>query len=395
MMKTIQLIIISMTMMLSILHAQNPEYEAILGRVDTYPELNLCLQKKSLENLVFQKLDFSDTEDKFLKIPFSKCLFLGCKISPRLKAHLSAENYIFPQPDVPYPVFPALLYNKETLYNGYDFNNPDSYTQTLDKTVYDRFKAIGAETSDVAEMLSRSLHDCSMRIALQEFLEKFDEKRIIAVMGGHNMSRQDTTYKQVAFLSKSLAEKGYLMISGGGPGAMEATHLGVWFAGKSNNDLLDAIQILSIAPRYNDALWLPTAFKVFEKYPKTNYVSLSIPTWFYGHEPPTPFSTHIAKLFENSLREEGLLAIAKGGIIYSPGSAGTIQEIFQDLTQNHYESYGYASPMIFMNKKYWTEDRPIYPLIRTMIDEDKLNKKIILEIFDDNEDIIYFLEKRE
>lgn len=381
-------------MMLSILHAQNPENEVILGRVDTYPELNLCLQKESLNNLVFQKLDFTEFEEKLLKIPFSKCLFLGCKISPRLKAHLSAENYVFPQPDVPYPVFPALLYNKETLYDDYNFNNPDSYSQTLDKTVYDRFKAIGAETNDVAEMLSRSLHDCSVRIALFEFLENFDEKRIIAVMGGHNMGRQEPTYKQVAFLSKSLAEKGYLMISGGGPGAMEATHLGVWFAGRPDAELLDAIQILSVAPRYNDPMWLPTAFKVFDKYPKTNYVSLSIPTWFYGHEPPTPFSTHIAKLFENSLREEGLLAIAKGGIIYSPGSAGTIQEIFQDLTQNHYESYGYASPMIFMNKEYWTKDRPIYPLIRKMMDEEKLNKNIILEIFDENEDIIGFLERK-
>ncbi len=381
-------------MMSNILHAQNSECEVILGRVDTYPELNLCLQEKSLHNLVFQKLNFTEWEDRLLSIQFSKCLFLGCEISPRLKAHLSVENYIFPQPDVPYPVFPALLYNKETLYNEYSFNNPDSYSQTLDKTVYDRFKAIGAETNDVAEVLARSLHDCSMRIALQEFLENFDEKRIIAVMGGHNMSRRHPAFRQVAFLSKSLAEKGYLMISGGGPGAMEATHLGVWFAGKSSEDLLDAIQILGIAPHYNDAMWLPAAFRVFEKYPDPGSVSLSIPTWFYGHEPPTPFATHIAKLFENSLREEGLLAIAKGGIIYSPGSAGTIQEIFQDLTQNHYESYGYGSPMIFLNKNYWTEDRPIYPLIRAMIDEGKLNKKIILEIFDENEEIIDFLEKR-
>lgn len=393
-MKKITLIIIT-TIMFSFLHAQNPMNEKILGRVDTQPELDLCLQEKSLHNLVFQKLDLTEIEDKLLNISFSKCLFLGCNISPRLKAHLSTENYVFPRLDVPFPVFPPSLYNKEILYTGFDFNNPGSYSKTLDKITYDRFKEIGFETGDVTEMLARSLHDFSIRIALNEFLEHFDERRIIAIMGGHGMSRQDTTYKQIAILSKTLAEKGYLMVSGGGPGAMEATHLGVWFAGKSNEELLDAIQILSVAPLYNDPMWLSAAFKVFEKYPKTDYVSLSIPTWFYGHEPPTPFATHIAKLFENSLREEGLLAIAKGGIIYSQGSAGTFQEIFQDLTQNHYESYGYGSPMIFLNKQYWTEDRPIYPLIRTMIDEGKLNKKIILEIFDDNEDIINFFENRE
>lgn len=380
-------------MISNILHAQDPSKEIILGRVANYQELNLCLQKESLQNIVFQKLDFTELEGQLLDMHFSKCLFLGCKIPPRLEIHLSEENYIFPQLDVPFPLFPASLYNKEKLYSGYNFNNHDSYDHTFDKMVYDRFKAFGAETNDVTEMLSRSLHDCSMRIALHELLEYFDEKRIVAVMGGHSMSRQDSMYTQVAFLSKSLAEKGFLMISGGGPGAMEATHLGVWFAGKSDEELLDAIRILSIAPLYNDPMWLSTAFQVFEKYPQTDYISLSIPTWFYGHEPPTPFSTHIAKLFENSLREEGLLAIAKGGIIYTPGSAGTIQEIFQDLTQNHYESYGYVSPMVFLSREYWTEDRPIYPLIRSMIDEDKLNKKIILEIFDDNEDIIDFFEK--
>lgn len=381
-------------MTLSTLHAPKNKKEVIFGRVDTYPELNLCLREKKLNNLVFQKIDLTEFEEQLMRISLSKCLFLGCTMSRDLDAYLSTENYIFPQPDVPYPVFPETLYNKESLYCNFDFNNPDSYLQTLDKTVYDRFKSIGAETSDVAEILARSLHDFSMRIALHEFLSQFDERRIIAIMGGHNMSRQDNTYKHVAFLSKELAEKGYLMISGGGPGAMEATHLGVWFAERPDTELLDAIQILSLAPRYNDKMWLSTAFQVFEKYPETKHVSLSIPTWFYGHEPPTPFSTHIAKLFENSLREEGLLAIAKGGIIYSPGSAGTIQEIFQDLTQNHYESYGYASPMIFLNTHYWTEDRPIYPLIRKMIDEEKLNKKIALEIFDDNRDIIDFLENK-
>lgn len=379
-------------MISNILHPQDPNKEAILGRVDTYPELNLCLQKESLENLVFQKLDLTEFEEQLLDIQFSKCLFLSCIISPRLKAYLWTDNWVFPRLDVPFPVFPAVLYNKESLYNGYDFNDHNSYEHTFDKMVYDRFKAFGAETNDVAEMLARSLHDCSMRIALHELLGHFDERGVVAVMGGHSMSRQDSMYKQVAFLSKTLAEKGFLMISGGGPGAMEAMHLGVWFAGKSDSDLRDAIHILSIAPRYNDLMWLQTAFQVLGKYPETDYISVSIPTWFYGHEPPTPFSTHIAKLFENSLREEGLLAIAKGGIIYTPGSAGTIQEIFQDLTQNHYESYGYVSPMVFMNREYWTEDRPVYPLIRSMIDDGKLSKKIILELFDKNEDIIDFFQ---
>lgn len=368
--------------------------DAFSGRIDTYEELQLCINSETLHDKVFQGLDLSEIEDKLLRINFVRCLFLGCEIPPRLQKHVSADNYIFPQIELPYAIFPATLYNKETLYNNYDLRNPDSYRQTFDKIVYDRFRSIGAETNNVVEMLSRSLHDCSIRLALQEFLSAFDERRIIAVMGGHNMSRRDTTYNRIALLSKSLAEKGFLMISGGGPGAMEATHLGAWFAGRTEEELSNAIRILGQAPRYNDAMWLSAAFEVFERYPSTDFKSLSIPTWFYGHEPPTPFATHIAKLFENPLREEGLLAIAKGGIIYSPGSAGTFQEVFQDLTQNHYESYGYASPMIFFNKTFWTEECPVYTLIRSMIDGGKLNKHIILEVFDDHQDIIDYIEKR-
>jgi len=127
-----------------------------------------------------------------------------------------------------------------------------------------------------------------------------------------------------------------------------------------------AIAHLATAPLYNDKNWLKTAFEVLQKNPTSKYLSLGIPTWLYGHEPPTPFATHIAKYFANSVREEGLLAIAKGGVIYTPGSAGTMQEIFQDIAQNHYESYSFASPMVFLNKTYWSYDRPIYPLLELL-----------------------------
>lgn len=296
--------------------------------------------------------------------------------------------------DTPYSVFPSVLYNKDILYGGFDSSKPESYLQTLDKKVYDRFKRNESNIDEIPETLAHALHDFSIRVAKRELLDNYDERRVVAIMGGHNISRLEPRYFQIAQLSKALTESKFLMVSGGGPGAMEATHLGAWFAGKSTEDLQCAIDIMSVAPRYNDELWLSSAFQVFNKYPSTEYISLSIPTWFYGHEPPTPFATHIAKLFENSLREESLLAIAKGGVIYAPGSAGTMQEIFQDLAQNHYESYGYVSPMIFMGKAYWTEDFPIYPLIKTLVEENKLNSEIELSIFDDNQSVIELLTNK-
>jgi len=174
---------------------------------------------------------------------------------------------------------------------------------------------------------------------------------------------------------------------------MEATHLGAWFAGRANKELESAFGILDKAPVYKDILWLDTAMKVIDIYPNTGeYESLGVPTWLYGHEPPTPFATKIAKYFANSVREDGLLTIAKGGIIYSPGSAGTIQEIFQEITQNHYLSFGYASPMIFMNKKFWTQETPVYNYITDLIERGKL-KNLILSICDKTDEIKAELKK--
>ena len=55
-----------------------------------------------------------------------------------------------------------------------------------------------------------------------------------------------------------------------------------------------------------------------------------------------------------------------GGVIYTPGSAGTMQEIFQEAVQNHYLTYGIASPMVFVGKKFWTEDMPAFTMLHQL-----------------------------
>ena len=87
------------------------------------------------------------------------------------------------------------------------------------------------------------------------------------------------------------------------------------------------------------------------------------------------------------MREDTLLSIAKGGIIYSPGSAGTFQEIFQDAAQNHYETFGYASPMVFLGVDYYTREVPLYPLLEDLLARGKY-KGLILSITDDKEEAI-------
>ncbi|MCB0652051.1 MAG: hypothetical protein KDC85_12305 [Saprospiraceae bacterium] len=345
------------------------------------------LKTREITYCAFQSLDLTGVTDLVKNVRFKHCLFLGCTFDDDFLLKIQKDNYIFPHLDVPFNAYPSKMYTRETLYNGYDPKNPKSYEKTLDKVIYDYFMIHGKESSNIKETLARRLHDHSITDALYDFLEHYDERKIVAIMGGHGLSRTSENYLKITLISKRLTEKGYLMISGGGPGAMEATHLGAWFAGKTERFLKSAIKQLSVAPTYKDPLWLPSAFEVLEKHPTSDYQSLGIPTWHYGHEPPTPFATHIAKYFANSVREEGLLAVAKGGVIFAPGSAGTIQEVFQDIAQNHYESFGYASPMVFLDKEYWSYDRPIFPIIELMKHRENL-ENLDLGIYDEIEGVL-------
>jgi predicted Rossmann-fold nucleotide-binding protein len=360
--------------------------------------LQLYQTKKYFLKKVFENIDFThiDLENCI----FKDCIFMGCVIQ-----HIDKEHFInctiFPTLNVGYNPYLSNLYTRNTLFDNYELGKPESYLQTTDYKIYKTFidkiefpkipqHHQNATYANYEDVLARRMHDNAISDALNNFLSNYDPCKIVAIMGGHNLSRNSHQYKTIAYISKKLTEAGYLMVSGGGPGAMEATHLGAWLADANdieNKKIEHAIQKLSLAPSYKDRLWLDKAFEVLKHYPISTYESVGIPTWFYGHEPPTPFASRIAKYFANSVREDGLLAIANGGIIYTPGSAGTIQEVFQDVAQNHYRSYGIESPMIFYDANYWTIDVPVYPLIQKLR-QDKILNNIHLSLHDDPDTII-------
>lgn len=355
--------------------------------IETEQELRELLASTShIEQRAFQNLDLSAIPVNG-EVRFNDCIFMGCVLPKELYDQHCTDCHIFPQMDVPFNMFPPRLYTTDDLYNNYQAGNPESYKCCLDNLVYNHYIAKGKEAGSIKETLARRLHDHSVTDALYGFLEGYENTRIVAIMGGHGLMRSDAMFTKVARLSKELTEAGYLMVSGGGPGAMEATHVGAWFAGRAEQEMMDGVELLSQAPDYQHALWLDKAFEVKSHYPQSQFESVGIPTWLYGHEPPTPFASRIAKYFANSVREDGLLAIAKGGVIFSPGSAGTIQEIFQDATQNHYLSFGIASPMIFLGSHYWTKERPVYPLLKSLADQGKY-QNMILSLFDDEEDVV-------
>ena len=300
---------------------------------------------------------------------------------------------------VPYEVLRhGQLYTAEELYRGYEpaadeAQDRASLANCFDSRVYRHFMAQGKIALEVKESVARSMHDHGIHTALMGFLKEHDPRRCVGIMGGHALLRTDPLFATVTMLSKRLTEEGFFMVSGGGPGAMEATHLGAWMAGRTDEEAAEALRMLTAeATSFKDRRWVSSALKVMRRYPQSRYVSLGIPTWLYGHEPSTPFATHIAKYFVNSVREDTILTVAFGGIVYTPGSAGTLQEIFQNAVQDHYLSFGMASPMVFMGRTFWTDDVPVYPMMKQMEEKGRY-KNLLLTLTDDPDEIVTVLKE--
>lgn len=289
--------------------------------------------------------------------------------------------------EVPYDVMPDSLYTASELYDQMCEGGTQRYEDCFDKKVYDHFIGTGKHANTEHEMFARALHDFSIGKHLDKYLKQYDRCKVVGVMGGHALLRTDSMYREIVLMSKQLTEHDSLMVTGGGPGAMEATHLGAWLAGRTADDVDVALSILAAAPSFRDEGWCNTAFEVIRRFPQNRYRSLGLPTWLYGHEPSAPFATDIAKWFDNSIREDSILTIAFGGIIFTPGSAGTMQEVFQEAVQNHYLSFGISSPMVFLGKQFWTEDIPVYPFLQELIKKGRY-KNLLLSLTDSSHEAV-------
>jgi predicted Rossmann-fold nucleotide-binding protein len=351
-------------------------------------------------NVVIQGLDLRGFTRELSSAPLAGAAFMGCQLEQEaLQAALAHGAMVFPPfLGLPYVPYRGSLYTPEELYAGFEPAQPESYAGTLDARIYAHWSAQGrANPPSILETLAQRLHDHAITDAMEELLAgEGKPRKVVAIMGGHAMLRGQPDYRSVAVLARELTRRGFFMVSGGGPGAMEATHVGAWFARRSEAELEEGLAMLAKAPSYMDREWLSRAFEVRAAFPlrpedRPACESLGIPTWHYGHEPPNAFATFVAKYFANSVREDGLLTVARGGIVYSPGSAGTIQEIFQDACQNHYNTVGVVSPMIFLGTEFWTRRRPIYPLLAQLAEGHEYVRW--LRITDSLEEVIQVLEE--
>ena len=339
----------------------------------------LIADGRTNDPIVVQGLDLRDRTKQIVGNDWARAVFLGSPLAAEAEAHISGTGATI------FPAFENLPYNpyRGSLYTPAELRHDD-----LDGQIY-HHQAKWRENPPppILEALAQRIHDHAVDDALDGYLAGYD--KVVAIMGGHNLHRDDATYRTVAVVARELSRTGHLVVTGGGPGAMEAGNLGAWLAPQDDSALDEAIDMLSAAVDFATDEYRDIGLAVAEKFPN-GAASLAIPTWFYGHEPTNDFATDVAKYFSNSIREDGLLAIATHGVVYTPGAAGTVQEVFMDATQNHYAVFGIVSPMVFVDSAYWADDRLAAPLLLRQLAGDRPYADMIA-VLDEPGDVVDFI----
>lgn len=322
-----------------------------------------------LSHKVVQDLDLTGRADALTTSDVRQTIFLGCTFASGVANALRDRGaLLFPAlPDLPFDPYRASLYTASALFDA--LADGRRYADTLDARTYawSRPKHIRRHLS---ASLATALHDHSISDALDDlFGGPLRQARCVGVMGGHATIRGGTDYQTAARLGATLAQAGFTVVTGGGPGSMEAANLGARFPG-GDGVLSAAIETLATVPDFHPDItaWARVGLEVLVGIERSECApTLGIPTWFYGHEPPNVFATHIAKYFSNALREDVLLQRCRAGIVVLPGAAGTVQEIFQAATGNYYATDAASvAPMVLVGRDHWTRQLPAWPLLSSL-----------------------------
>jgi predicted Rossmann-fold nucleotide-binding protein len=297
-------------------------------------------------------------------------MFLGCRLDPGVEPLLESRGaVVFPTlPDVPLDTYRATLYSAAELYGE------GAYRESLDARAY------GWAESGLGHdgLLAATLHDHAVDRALASWVAG---RSLVGVMGGHAVRRGSPAYAEAARLGRLLGRR-HVVATGGGPGAMEAANLGARLCTSPDEALEEVLTTVAEVPHYDPDVggWAGAGFRALDVAGPEAATSetLGIPTWHYGHEPPNVFASAIAKYVRNAVREAVLLEVCDAGIVFLPGAAGTVQEVFQDACENYYADPSSVASMVLVGRDHWTRELPVWPLLEALARDREMADRVHL-----------------
>ena len=342
-------------------------HDASPNEIETRDELEYHLDRGTVRGLTVLGLRLDVEPPDLTTVDVTDALFVGCTFADTAAAAdvvKRGANVVPVFRETPYPTTPSRLYTAADLADGFATGG---FEGMFDTVVFRHFTAHGGPLPDVREALAQRLHDAGIDGALNARVAALDRTRIVGVMGGHAVPRGAPPYRLAAMLAHELTRAGRIVATGGGPGVMEAANLGSYLSAYDEADLDAAIDRLAAAPDFRDhGPYTAAALAERRRHPSDDG-GLAIPTWLYGHEPANLFAGAIAKYFSNAIREDILLRLTRGGVVFAPGWAGTVQEVFQAATKAFYRTDGDSGPLVFLDREFWTDTVPVATLLAPLL----------------------------